>query len=76
MWVEADNKIIIFLSSLLKSYENIVYTMFYVKETLSMANAKSMLNFKEIPKMKVDSNSKTTIVPLIWGRADGRGSQK
>ncbi|KAL3623657.1 hypothetical protein CASFOL_032473 [Castilleja foliolosa] len=69
--IDEEDQAIILLSSLPKSYEHIVDTMLYGKETLTMTEVKSVLNSKEIQKkseFKNEGNSEVLFTQR--GRSD------
>uniref|UniRef100_A0A803P852 CCHC-type domain-containing protein n=1 Tax=Cannabis sativa TaxID=3483 RepID=A0A803P852_CANSA len=73
--IEDEDKGILLLSSLPKSYEHFVDTFLYGKETLTMIEVKAALNSKQIQK-KNDERSDGVVDSLfVKGRSDSKDSK-
>ena len=77
--INEKNKALILLSSLLQSYDHIINTMLYSKETLILEKVMSTLLSKEIRKRPNQGEQEGLVVTGRKGRREGKkdlGSSK
>lgn len=72
--IEEEVQGIIFLSSLFKSYEDIVDTMMYEKDNFNMNEVRVVLNSKEI-QMKIDHKEDETKLLYVRGKSEWKNNK-